>query len=262
MINKAGKFAAIAASILAITGVARAETRVSLSTGVDYSSGDYGGDEETNVTSVPLAARITNGDWAFRVSVPYLIIDGPADIAEGDGDGVAGTILRDGTESGLGDTTIAAERTFRRLGGSNAYVELGARVRLPTGDDDNGLGVGETDYTVATELGTSSRKGGVYVSAGYRFLGDSEGRDRQDGAQAGVGGWLPVGERTRVGAFANWREATFDGNEDPASAGAYVSYRVSDELRVAFNAGAGLSDGSADYTTGVRFTWRPEALNR
>ncbi len=263
-------FVAVAGAAVAacMAGAANADTRVSFATGLDYSSGDYGDTTDTEVISVPLSARITSGDWSFRASVPYLSITGPADVAdtEGGGDGGdgsgGGTVIRTGTENGIGDTTLTVTRSFRRLGGSKAYFDLSGRVRLPTGDEDRGLGVGATDYSVLGEIGNSGDAGGVYLSAGHRFLGDPDGADRQDGWQGALGGWLRAGEKTRVGGSYWWREASFEGNKDPSGVSAYVSYRMSDNLRVALNAGAGLNEATADYSAGVRFTWRSEAINR
>lgn len=257
-----------AASLLAFAKNACAETRLSFSTGFSYSSGDYGDVDETEVFAIPFSARLTSGPWSFRVSAPYLQVTGPADVADtldsgADGaTGSEGVIARTGTERGIGDTTVSVERTFGHLGGSNAYLETGARVRLPTGDEDEGLGVGATDYTLITELGTVSRDGGAYVSAGYRFLGNREGVDRQDGWQAGIGGWLPVNDRIRVGAFASWREASIEGNDDPADAGGFVAFRLSESLRMSITASGGLNDASSDYSAGVRFTWRSEPFER
>jgi hypothetical protein len=253
----------VAASFFAIAGVAQAETRLSFSTGVDYSSGEYGGEETTEVIAVPFAVRLTVDDWTFRASSSYLDVSGPADISEdgetGEGSGV---VVRDGAERGFGDTTVSIERAFRQIGGSDVYTEISARVRLPSGDETKGLGVGAVDYALVTEVGVANDIGGAYVSAGYRFLGQRDGGpERRDGMQAGIGAWLPVGNRMRVGAFGNWREASTDGNDDPATAGAYISYRIAERLRVTFTGSGGLSDASPDYMAGIRFNWLPGALN-
>ncbi len=263
--------AGLVAALGAFGGAAaNADTRVSFASGIDYSSGDYGQTVDTEVISVPLAARIITDHWSFRASVPYLSIKGPADVADateggggGDGGGDPGgdrLLARTGTENGFGDLTLQATRSFRRLGGedSGAYFDVTGRVRAPTGDEDRGLGVGATDYTVLGELGNSGETGGVYVSGGWRFLGDRTGSERQDGAQAGVGGWLKVNEGARIGVSASWREASFQGNDDPASASVFWSQRLSENLRLSINAGAGLSEASADYTSGLRLTWRSD----
>lgn len=264
MKNLAVLAAGVAAAAVGIAP-ASAETRVSFASGISYSSGDYGETVDTEVTSAPFSARVTMDDWSFRASVAYLSITGPADVADttdGGGDGGAGTIVRTGTERGLGDTTLAVTRSFRRLGGSRAYFDLSGRVRLPTGDEETGLGVGATDYTLNGELGNSGSAGGGYVSAGRRFLGDRGGAttERQDGWQASAGGWLRAGESTRVGGYYWWRQASLDGGEEPSGVGAYVSYKLSDDLRLSVTGGAGLNEATADYNAGVRLTWRSDSM--
>lgn len=269
MFRQARKIALLVAfSTIAFAASAYADTRVSFASGVNYSSGDFGGEEDTEVISIPVRARLTTGNWSFRVSAPYLTITGPADITDedggdgGGGTGSDGTTTRIGTVRGVGDTTLAVDYRFRRLGGTDAYIELGARARLPTGDEAKGLGSGTTDYTALTELGVSGDRGGAHVIVGRRFRGQRAGIVRQDGWQAEIGGWLPAGDHTNIGAFASWREPTIEGNEDASEAGAYVSRRFSENLRIAITASAGLSDASPDYSTGIRFTWRSEDFNR
>lgn len=260
----AGKVALlVAVSFMAMAATAHAETRLSFSTGVDYSSGEYGSEETTEVIAVPFGVRLTVDDWTFRASSSYLEISGPADVSEdgetGEGSGV---VVRDGSEQGIGDTTLSVERAFRDIADTDAYVEVSARARLPSGNESKGLGVGTVDYGLVTEMGVSGDYGGAYVTAGYRFLGQRDnGPERQDGMQAGIGAWLPAGNRIRVGAFANWREASVDGNDDPATAGAYISYRVAERLRITFTGSGGLSDASPDYVAGIRFNWLPGGIN-
>lgn len=259
--------ALLASAAIALgAGAARAETTYSVATGVDVSSGDYGDAIDTEVVSMPLVLRLTNGTWSFRASASYLQIDGPADVADvdaGAGDGTSGTggtggtIVRTNAERGVGDTNLSLSRTFRRLGGSDIYFEATARVRLPTGDEDAGLGVGATDYQLGGEVGVNKRGGGASVELARRFLGDRAGVEREDGWQVSPNLWLRTGRRTQIGAFGAWREAAITGRDDPAQIGAFVSHQISPNVRVSVNASAGLSDASPDYATGIRFTWRP-----
>jgi hypothetical protein len=261
-ISRAAVAAVLMASAAAVPQMASAETRFSFTSGVEYSSGDYGGTEDTEIVTVPLIGRLTMDKWEIRVSVPYRSITGPADIDE-DGGAEGGAIARTDTESGLGDTTIDVTREFEDVLGDDTYFQATGRVRLPTGDEDKGLGNGATDYAAIGELGYNGDSNGLYVSAGRRFLGDSDsGSEREDGWQAGVGGWIRTSERSRVGLSYTWREATRDGRDDPSEAGAYLSYALSDQLRMSVSAAAGLSDASPDYRAGVRFTWRSEEFQR
>ena len=236
---------------------AGAETLVSFSGGLDYSSGAYGGSADTEMLAAPLSARVSANDWALRVSIPYVSITGPADVSDEGGSG-GGATARIGTESGFGDTTLTLSRSFRHLWGSDFYFDAAGRVKLPSGDEARGLGVGATDYGLTGLLGVNADSVSAYFSAGRRFLGDRGGLDRQDGWQAAVGASLGMGEKTRLGASYSWRDASLEGGADPSEIGAFVSYRMSDALRVSLNVGGGLSDASADYRLGARVTWRPD----
>lgn len=264
MLRRTAALAALLTAPISFAGEAAAETRLSFASGVDYSSGSYGDVMDTEVVSMPMSVRLSAGKWSFRASIPYLSITGPADVADeedGGGPTPSGTI-RAGTETGFGDTTLSATRSFTRLGGSRAYLDITGRVRLPTGDDERGLGVGTTDYALTGELGNSNDVGGLYINAGRRFLGDRDNLERQDGWQAGAGAWLRAGQNTRLGVFYSRRDASIEGNEAPQEAGGYVSYRFSDTFRVSINASGGLSEASPDIAGGVRLTWRPEAPDR
>lgn len=271
-------------SILALSavcgvGMAGAETRLQLSTGINYSSGDFGTAEDTDVTVVPFTARVTVDNWAFRASLPFVSVDGPADVAvvlddNGGGRGSSGSgsgrdhpeddgstvaiATRTGSVSGIGDLALSATYSFNEIGGSSVYVDATGRVRVPTGDESEGLGGGATDYGLAAELGSEMDWGGVYVSGGRRFLGDEGAVSREDGWQAGTGLWLKPGDKVEVGAGVDWREASFDGGEDPSEVSGYLTYKVTPSWRVGVNASAGLSDASPDFGAGLTLTWRGE----
>ena len=129
-------------------------------------------------------------------------------------------------------------------------------MRLPTGDEDKGLGVGATDYVAMTELGWDGDAGGVFASAGRRFLGDVDDFERVDGWQASAGGWVNVSDSAVIGAYYDWRNSSVRDGEDPSSIEAYVSWRLNDAWKIELNGGVGLSDASADYTAGLTLIWR------
>ena len=51
-----------------------------LSSGVSYSSGDYGELESTEVIAIPVSLTYRTGALKLRVSVPYVMIDGPGSL--------------------------------------------------------------------------------------------------------------------------------------------------------------------------------------
>ena len=278
---------AIAAALAAMTTMssADAQTRLQLSTGVDFSSGKFGGPTRTDVLAAPLTARITTGAWTFRGSLPFLsvrgdqavignqifvVIDDSSGRGSNSGSGGSGsddaetitstlvttTAMRRVTQSGVGDLSLSATYALNDVAGTPLYLDLSGRVRLPTGDEAKGLGLGVTDYGLTAELGRDADIGGAYISAGRRFLSDAQGINREDGWQAGIGGWLNASPRFLVGAFADWRESASGHGDDPAEIGAYVTFKATPAWKLGLNASAGLNDASPDFGVGVSLAWR------
>jgi hypothetical protein len=297
-----GLLAGAIVAVLAQFNTAYADTRVQASSGLQYSDGKYGETTSTSALVVPFSVRATFGAWSIRASVPYVKVDGPADVSEiiddssgrgsssgsgssgsgsgsgsgtsgrdgsgsgsggsggGDDDGaVAVPSVADRSESGIGDASIALTYSLDALGDSPAYVDFTGRVRLPTGSEKAGLGVGATDYAALSELGWDGDAGGAFVSAGRRFLGKVDDFERVDGWQASVGGWINISDSAVVGAYYDWRDSSTPDGEDPSSVEAYVSWRLNDAWKIELNGGVGLSDASADYTAGLTLIWRSSA---
>ncbi|GAM98311.1 hypothetical protein U91I_01944 [alpha proteobacterium U9-1i] len=265
--------AAIAAAASVLSAHAHAETRVTVTTGFDVSSGDYGQPMDTEVVAVPFTVRFTNEEWSARASISHLEITGPAGVVSsdeegGEGDGgatggnVGAPIMRAGTETGFGDLSLSVTRSFRRLGGSRAYFDATARVRLPTGDEEKGLGVGATDYSLGGELGVSAREGGSYVAVTRRFLGDHAHLQRRDGWQVNLGAWRHISRKATVGTSFYWRQASLEHLQNPAEIGVNASYRLTRTVRVSAHVSAGITDASPNLSSGMRISWRSPAPRR
>lgn len=162
--------------------------------------------------------------------------------------------------AGLGDTSLSATYSLPRIAGSPLYLDLRARVRLPTGSRRDGLGTGATDSALLTELGVDARHGGAYVGGGRRFLGRVAGVERVDGWQAGAGAWWNATRHVTLGVDYDWRDPSTRDGIAPQSVTGYLAWRVNDVWKVELNAGAGLSDAAPDYSAGVTFTWRSGPL--
>lgn len=261
----------------------RPRTTVDLGLGASYSSGNYGELTSTDVWSTPLSMKVRRGHWTFKASVPYLRVNGSANVivlpddSGGGGRGSdSGGSGRDHPEddgsvtpspspapnpagtrkvSGFGDTSLSATYGFNKLRGTHAYLDVTGRVRIPTGSESKGLSVGTTDYVLASEFGVDRGEGGAYISAGRRFPGSNGSLRRTDGWQAGFGGWRNLGERSVLSAGLDWRESSV-GGEDPAEAYLAWSRRIGKHLKVGLSAGKGLNSASADYSAGMSLTWR------
>jgi hypothetical protein len=260
---------------------------VELSAGAFFATGDFDGpDADADVAVAPFSMRVSRGSWSVRATLPYVSLRGPSDLSivvDDDSGGRGGSTSssdrgtfrsraasssRPGTPgnddivspprstSGIGDTSISGTYSLDQLGSTSASFDLTARVRLPTGDEDRGLGVGTADYAVIGELGWGNDTLAAYLSAGRRFLGNVGGLERQDGWQFGLGTSLAATDTLIVGAFYDRRDASLRDGEDLSEAGMFISKEVSPVFELELSGSSGLTSGNSDYEVGVTLIWR------
>ena len=197
-----------------------------------YLSGDYGGTETTDIWYVPLILRAWGERHEFSLVVPYLRIDGPASVVVGDRGGVPSSAEVSGgpeKRDGPGDLVVRGELFFLTGDGRRKPWLSGlGRIKLPTADEQEGLGTGEPDYTAGISY---TQPCGEVVSAfldlTYKLVGDPEGTaydnttgvvlglsarfggthsaflmvDREDSIVPG----LPAGESLTAGGIFQWK---------------------------------------------------------
>lgn len=229
---------------------------LSVMTGVDYSSGSYGTDQDTDILVVPFSLRYRTGDMRLSATLPYLSIDGGSSIVGGGG----GPIIIDpnsppSKRDGFGDVTLGA--TFAALKEETAgfAVDLGATVKLPAADADNGLGTGETDYGVTVDISKSFGDFIPFVTLGYRMPGDPDGVDLNNAFTASVGTSVTFGSSVLVVSYDH-REAISDLVEDSREIFGAFSSPLGDALNWTLYGTAGLSDGAPDFGAGLMLTYK------
>lgn len=226
---------------------------VSVSTGIDYSSGDYGLASNTDILVVPLSLRATAGDFAFSATLPYLKIDGPGGVVVGpDGQPLPGGGGIPGKRSGLGDLSLGTTYTLRP-GDTGLEIGLGGRVKLPVSDDDKHLGTGKTDMKVSADISYAMDGFIPFVNVGYRFLGDPAGVELRDGPTASVGFSAPVGRSVVILSY-DYATATTRVSEDSHELFGGLSVPVNDRFTVTGYGVGGLSKGSPDFGIGLLLT--------
>ena len=229
-------------------------TSLSFSTGVDYTSGDYGTGSKTEILVVPVSARLKTGNVRFTATVPYLHIKGASNIVGG-GDG--GPIIIDPnsprtTRSGIGDVTLGVNYALpeERLGFG---LDLGARVKVPVASARKGLGTGKADAGVSAELSKTFGPVTPFVSGGYRFVGSPDGFNLHNAAFGSAGLSAVVGKAVLIGSY-DYRESSSDLSRDSQELFGAVSGPVSDRLNFTLYGSAGLSKGAPDYGVGMIVT--------
>ena len=224
-----------------------------LSTGVDFASGTYGGDVDIEDTYIPLTATVDYGRVAFRLTVPYLSVKAPeGTFFDPGGEPLPGSGAST-TESGLGDiigsVTLYDVINNQRLG---LAMDLTGKVKFATADEDKGLGTGESDYSVQADFYKFVDDFTLLSSVGYKFRGDPTGLDLNDVFMASLGGTYRFTPDVNAGLFFDYRESSISGSDSVQELSAFVSRRVSENWRLQVYGLTGFTDSSPDWGGGLQ----------
>ncbi|RMG34120.1 MAG: transporter [Gammaproteobacteria bacterium] len=227
--------------------VAAQETRISL--GAYFSTGDYGASSNTDIQSLSLGIRHKTGPWTLKASLPWLRIEGSSNVLP-DGTVISRPGVRK-TREGLGDINLGVGyRLFydqtRRIGAS-----LRGKVKLPTADEDESLGTGETDYTI--ELAPYGLWSGttLFGALGYRFYGDTATTDYRDVWLARLGFSYPLTAEQAIGVSASYRQNNRAGKDDRRSLMLFHSWKPDPAWGLQTYLIKGFGDSTADLAGGA-----------
>ena len=150
------------------------DTSISLATGLDYSSGKYGGARTTDILVALSDVTLKTGDFQFTAALPYITITGPAFLVVGAG-GVPVVVnpgrTADKERQGWGDLNLSTTYSVPSELTDDFQVDLTGRIKLATGDQNKGLSSGETDFGFAVDVSRQIGDWAPFVSFGYRIPG-------------------------------------------------------------------------------------------
>ncbi len=223
----------------------------SLTTGFDYSSGKYGSNERTDITSVPIMAKYEVDRWVLKLTVPYVTITGPGNVAPGIGQTRSTSNAKRTTESGWGD--IVAGASYNLYAGSNnmPVIDLTGKVKFGTADKNKGLGTGKNDYTAQVDLYKSFGNFTALGTVGYRVYGDSSDAPLDDVFFGSVGGTYKLAANTSAGVIYNYRPAITRSGSAVSDMMAFVSRKINNNWKAQGYLVKGFSNGSPDYGVGA-----------
>jgi hypothetical protein len=226
-----------------------------IGSGFDYSSGDYGFTQKTEVLSIPLNLAYEQDRWAFRATFPYIRIKGPATVGAGlDPIAAPGRPVSQ-QESGFGDTVLSGTYHAHPAPGE-LNVDFTGRVKFGTADKDKGLGTGETDFYAQTDLYQVFGNVIPFVSLGYRFLGSNATYPLKDGFYFSAGTSFRLSPATVVGAAYDWRSKIIAGAQDASDGIVFVSTNATDHWNILGYLLKGFNDAAPDYGIGGAATYK------
>ena len=230
------------------------------STGFDYSSGKYDDDKRTTILYVPYRVGYQRGNYTGQIAVSWLSIDGPGTVVGG---GEGGVVLpgQEGDtsrESGVGDTWLSLAYEIDRFPYELGYLEVTGKLKIPTADEDKGLGTGEVDYKLQFDYMYSIDRLTPLVTAAYTIKGDPDEGNLDNVFYFSAGADWRQNSTVNVGATLDYQQASVSGVEDPLDFFSYLSYKYSPVITLTPYLYIGLSKGSPDMGGGIQLTYKPK----
>ena len=242
----------ITATALATLPVA-AEPGFSLTTGLDYSTGKYGGTESTDIFYIPFTGKYEADKYTLKLTVPYLQVTGPGNVVRDVGQiGTASTTRT--KQSGLGDIVVAGTYIMYEGRANGTLVDVTARIKFGTADAAKGLGTGKNDYALQADLYKTLGKNTVFGTLGYKVMGSPADVTLNNVFYASLGAGHQYSQETSAGLILDLREKASATGYAQQELTAYVSHKLGKTWKAQAYAVKGFSDGSPEWGAGAMFT--------
>ena len=229
---------------------AAAPLYVKLSTGLDFSRGDYGLDDNTSLYYFPFSVTFDYQRFRMRAALPILVSSGPTQINE------TNDVTASGQTRGIGQLQLDFSYLFEPADEAVPHLEIAAKVSAPT-ESRRDLGTGLWAFALQAEMFKQSGRFTPYLNAGRKFY-ESCGcsRSLRDRFFASAGVTYEWTSNLSVGIGYDWLQAARRGTPDSLEVVPYALYRLSDRWSVGPYAVIGLSNGSPDYGFGFSLSVR------
>lgn len=151
------------------------------------------------------------------------------------------------SEDGVGDVNIVAKYLLLPESGGHPALAVKGVVKLDNGDEDKGLGSGEKDYSVYAVASQTVGELTGHLHIGYIWVGGDK-----DETIYGVALDHAMSEQFHVVAeITGSRHPDRKEKENPLTALAGLTYKISDSLTLDAAYRWGLNDASPDWSTTV-----------
>jgi len=220
-----------------------------------FSSGDYGANQNTDIAYFPVSYEVARFPWVLSVTVPYLQLEGPADIFLETGNIGRAPLNRLVDEGGMGDVFVTGTYQMEPILNGWVYLDFSLQAKLPTADETRDLGTGETDYGVQLDFYTTLGRNTWFASSGYRKRGRTPLYDLEDSLFGTAGLMRLYGEKTYLGLTYDYREKASSNSFDSHEVMPFVSHNVNERWNLMAYTIVGFTNSSADHTIGLQFSY-------
>lgn len=242
-------------SLLALIPMtAPARHGLTMTTGVDYSSGTYGGTQSTDMTYLPIIGKYETGKWTLKLTVPYISITGPGNVVPNLGTVTANTSARS-THSGLGDVIASVSRTVYYSRTTQTLVDLTGKVKFATADQTKGLGTGKNDYAAQVDVYKLMGKLTPFATVRYNVLGNPSGYALHNVWYGAIGGAYRLTPQTSGGVMVDLRQKSSAAGAPHRDLIVFLSHALDTKWKLQGYMVKGFANGSPDWESGAMIAY-------
>ena len=236
--------------------------------GAYYSRGDYGQAADTSIYYYPVSYDLSVENWRFKITVPHIEIAGSGNvlvniggIGRGESDFISDERV---SAKGVGDTTVSLSYQFSPLFEGAPFLDITAEMKIPTADENKGLGTGKTDYAVQLDLYQVYGQSTVSSTLGYRKREQSllfEGLQDSLFVSLGLmrsltGDWVEKTGEWSYGLIYDYRERASLYSTETHELMPFVSWNPAQDWTLMTYAVKGFTRDSADMAIGAQLSYR------
>ena len=204
-----------------------------------YKKGDFDTPTKSELYYIAPTLGYVTPRYDVSVTAPYLYMSNKT--------GGATT-----SESGIGDVILRGGMVFVPEGDEGFSFDGALAVKLPTADENKGLGTGETDYGAFLSVHQRFDKTKLSFLAGYIKVGDPPLVNYNDIYLYGVGIARIFGS-TELYASYEGRRAMVPGAKNPQEINVGFFHVLNANYAIKGNTFAGLNKGGPDFGLGIGF---------
>lgn len=233
---------------------AAADPGFSLTTGLDYSTGKYGDVVSTDILYIPFIGKYEADKYTFKLTVPYLRITGPGNVVRDVGQIRGSTSTTRTTQSGLGDIVAAGSYNVYEGRANATLVDVTAKIKFGTADENKGLGTGKNDYALQADLYKTLGKNTLFGTLGYKVMGSPAGIKLNNVFYGSLGVSHKYNQVTSAGLILDLREKASATGYTQQELTAYASHKLGKTWKAQAYAVKGFAKGSPDWGAGAMIT--------
>ena len=244
---------------------AAALAQVTVTTGVEFTSGKYGEAEKTDTLMIPLLVKYETGPWTAKFNLPWIRTKGVVNRETGElGDG---TSRQSQIQSGLGDLTASVFYSILEPSSAAIGLDVGGKVKFATADSRKCLlTTGKTDYSAQIEMYTVAGAFTPFLGFGWTKKGDPVRRDvdcvstgeRIDFKNpwfASAGFSYKISSATTAGLSYDYRRKIISDGDPVSEATIFVTGRLAPNVKLQGYGIVGFSENSPDWGVGATIAY-------